>query len=164
MRLHWYPAYIGLGSNLGQPLKQLKTALDTISVHSQIRLIEHSSFYQTKPYGGVEQNDFVNAVAALLTTFSAEDLLSALLQIELEQGRERIKHWGPRTLDLDLLVYSDQTSDNDFLRLPHPEISKREFVLLPLCEIAPELYIPQLGRVSNVLVDFGITDSKKIET
>lgn len=160
---YWYPAYLGLGSNMDKPSRQLKTALTSLSNHPRIRVISVSSFYQSEPYGGVEQEDFINAVAAVLTTLTAQDLLHALLKIELGQGRERTEHWGPRTLDLDLLVYSDQTSDNTFLHLPHPEIAKREFVLMPLAEIAYNVYIPHMGRVFELLGRVTKTKIKKVD-
>jgi len=147
----WYPAYISLGSNLNKPKKQVQKALDTLANEKSMKLVSYSSFYQTEPYGGVEQDDFINAAAALLTTLSAEELLSKLLNIETQQGRVRTQHWGPRCIDLDLLVYSDLQIDTDFLKLPHPEISKRDFVLIPLAEIAPELMIVSQGRVHNLL-------------
>lgn len=150
MNAHWYPAYIGLGSNMEKPIQQLDLAIAALREHPEIKVLELSSFYQTAPYGPVEQDDFVNAVAALLTTLGAEELLHTMQSIENSQGRKRIQHWGPRTLDLDLLVYSDQTSDNEFLVLPHPEISNREFVLLPFTEIAPEVDVPDKGRISEL--------------
>lgn len=147
---HWYPAYIGLGSNMDKPIQQLDLAIATLSEHPKIKVLELSSYYRSAPHGPVEQDDFVNAVAALLTTLDAEELLHTMQSIENSQERKRIQHWGPRTLDLDLLVYSDQTLDNEFLVLPHPEISKREFVLLPFAEIASEVHVPAKGRISEL--------------
>ena len=147
----WYPAYISLGSNLQAPKKQLQQALLALSAMDGVKVISVSSFYQTEPYGGVEQDDFINAAAALLTTLSPEELLKEMLAIEIKQGRVRTEHWGPRCIDLDLLAYSTMQNESDFLKLPHPEISKREFVLFPLAEIAPELMIVGLGRVKTLL-------------
>ena len=147
----WYPAYIGLGSNLDEPKKQLCKALKTLSELAEVRVILVSSFYQTEPYGRVEQNDFLNAVAALVTTLSPENLLTTLLEIETQQGRVRIEHWGPRCIDLDLLAYSNEQRESEYLNLPHPELIKRDFVLIPLAEIAPELMMVGLGRVNKLL-------------
>lgn len=151
---HWYPAYIGLGSNLQGPARQLEDSFALLHEISQTRLLRYSSLYRSAPFGGIEQPDFVNAVAALLTQLSAQELLRELQRIETARGRERgAVRWGPRVLDLDLLVYSSQTIDEAELTVPHPGIAERNFVLLPLGEIAPDLDIPGLGRVSNLDVN-----------
>ena len=148
---HWFPAYVGLGSNLQGPVKQLEKTFEELNAIPVTRLMKQSSLYRSEPFGGVEQPDFVNAVAALLTQLSAQDLLRELQRIENERGRERGDvRWGPRILDLDLLVYSDQVIDELDLSVPHPGISERNFVLLPLGEIAPKLTIPGLGQISNI--------------
>jgi len=148
---HWFPAYVGLGSNLQGPVKQLERTFEELNAIPVTRLIKQSSLYRSEPFGGVEQPDFVNAVAALLTQLSAQDLLRELQRIENERGRERGDvRWGPRILDLDLLVYSDQVIDELDLSVPHPGISERNFVLLPLGEIAPKLTVPGLGQISNI--------------
>ena len=148
---HWFPAYVGLGSNLQGPVKQLERTFEELNAIPVTRLIKQSSLYRSEPFGGVEQPDFVNAVAALLTQLSAQDILRELQRIENERGRERGDvRWGPRILDLDLLVYSDQIIDELDLSVPHPGISERNFVLLPLGEIAPKLTIPGLGQISNI--------------
>lgn len=154
IRQHWYPAYIGLGSNLQGPARQLEDTFVLLNEIPQTRLLRHSSLYRSAPFGGIEQPDFVNAVASLLTQLSAQELLRELQRIEKERGRERgAVRWGPRVLDLDLLVYSSQTLDEAGLTVPHPGIGERNFVLLPLGEIAPDLDIPGLGRVSNLDVN-----------
>lgn len=148
---HWFPAYVGLGSNLQGPVKQLERTFEELNAIPVTRLMKQSSLYRSEPFGGVEQPDFVNAVAALLTQLSAQDLLRELQRIENERGRERGDvRWGPRILDLDLLVYSDQVIDELDLSVPHPGISERNFVLLPLGEIAPKLTVPGLGQISNI--------------
>ena len=147
----WHSAYIGLGSNLQEPKKQLQQALVALEAIDEVKVITVSSFYQSEPYGEVKQDDFINATAALLTTLSPEDLLRQMLAIEIKHGRVRTEHWGPRCIDLDLLAYSTKLIESDFLKLPHPEIAKREFVLFPLAEIAPELMIVGLGRVKTLL-------------
>ena len=150
----WYPAYIGIGSNLQGPAKQIENATDLLANIPRTRLVSVSSKYRSAPFGGVEQPDFVNAVAAVLTRLAPLELLAALQDIEICQGRERHEtRWGPRVLDLDLLVYSDQEVDEPGLTIPHPGIGERNFVLLPLGEIAPELVIPGLGRVAGIPVN-----------
>ena len=150
-RKHWYPAYVGLGSNLNGPARQLETTFELLGEIRATHLINRSSLYRSAPFGGVEQPDFINAVASLLTQLSARELLLELQRIEDERGRERGGvRWGPRVLDLDLLVYSNQKIDEPGLCVPHPGIGERNFVLLPLVEIAPELNIPGLGRIASL--------------
>jgi 2-amino-4-hydroxy-6-hydroxymethyldihydropteridine diphosphokinase len=151
---HWYPAYIGLGSNLQKPAQQIEAALGLVSEIPETRLVSVSSLYRSAPFGGVEQPDFVNAVASLMTQLVPLELLARLQEVENRQGRERDEtRWGPRVLDLDLLVYSGQTIDEPDLSVPHPGIGERNFVLLPLGEIAPDLAIPGLGRVASIPVN-----------
>jgi len=150
---HWYPAYVGLGSNLQGPTHQLENAFELLAGIPGTRLIRKSALYRSAPFGGVEQPDFVNAAAALMTRLSAAELLHELQRIENAQGRERGDvRWGPRVLDLDLLVYSDQKIDEQDLIIPHPGIGERNFVLLPLGEVAPGLNIPGLGQIENINV------------
>ena len=151
---HWFPAYVGLGSNLQGPAYQLESAIEMLAAIPKTRLIATSSLYRSAPLGGIEQPDFVNAVAGLMTRLPARELLAALLDIEKAQGRERSDtRWGPRVLDLDLLVYGDQVIDDVGITVPHPGIAERNFVLLPLAEIAPQLVIPALGRVAGIAVN-----------
>jgi 2-amino-4-hydroxy-6-hydroxymethyldihydropteridine diphosphokinase len=153
-KTRWYPAYVALGSNLDRPTRQVETALHLLDDIPRTRLFGRSSLYRSAPFGGVEQPEFVNAVAALLTTLDAPELLAALHDIEQRQGRERDgARWGPRVLDLDLLAYADVVLDQPGITLPHPGIAERNFVLLPLGEIAPDLVIPGLGRVADLPVD-----------
>ena len=153
-RSHWWPAYVGLGSNLQGPAAQLDCAFDRLSGISKTRLVSRSSLYRSAPLGGIEQPDFVNAVAALLTRLSARQLLTELQQIENQHGRERNDvRWGPRVLDLDLLVYSDKTINEPDLTVPHSGIAERNFVLLPLREVAPALNIAGLGRIDTIPVN-----------
>jgi len=147
----WFPAYIALGSNQNNPSQQLETAIAHVSDLDKVEFVSASGFYQSEPYGPVEQDEFVNAVIAVLTLLTPEELMHALLDIEKTMGRERDVRWGPRVIDLDLLAYSGKTSDTDFLKLPHPEIAKRNFVLLPLNDIAPDLIITEQGRVAHLL-------------
>ena len=159
----WYPAYIGLGSNLQAPKKQMQLALAALAALDGVIVVSVSSFYQSEPYGDVEQDDFINAAAALLTTLSPDELLKQMLAIEIKQGRVRTEHWGPRCIDLDLLVYSAKQSESDFLKLPHPGIAKREFVLLPLAEIASELMIVGMGRVKTLLTQVPTININKLD-
>jgi 2-amino-4-hydroxy-6-hydroxymethyldihydropteridine diphosphokinase len=154
-RPHWYPAYVGLGSNLQMPTRQIETALELLDEIPRTRLLAVSSLYRSAPFGGIEQPDFVNAAAALLTQLGPSDLLAELQEIEARQGRERDdKRWGPRVLDLDLLVHAAATIDEPGITIPHPGIAERNFVLLPLLEIAPELVIPGLGRAVAIPVNW----------
>jgi 2-amino-4-hydroxy-6-hydroxymethyldihydropteridine diphosphokinase len=153
-RPRWRPAYIGVGSNLDEPAAQVLAALDCLAALPDTRLVGRSGLYRSRPLDQTEQPDFINAVAALLTMLGAQELLAALQCIEREQGRVPSDvRWGPRVLDLDLLVYSNVTIDAPQLSIPHPGIAARNFVLLPLREIAPELQVPQLGRVAAIPVD-----------
>ena len=155
MTERWYPAYVGLGSNLQEPERQLEDAFELLAGILRTRLIKKSSLYRSAPFGGVEQPDFVNAAAALMTRLSAAELLIELQRIENERGRERGDvQWGPRVLDLDLLVYSNQKINDHDLIVPHPGIRERNFVLLPLGEVAPGLIIPGLGHIERLDVSF----------
>lgn len=151
---HWYPAYVGIGSNLQGPARQVEAAAGLLDERDEIRVIAASSLYRSAAFGGIEQPDFVNAVVAVLTTLTPLELLGELQAIENRQGRDRDeKRWGPRVIDLDLLVYSGQEIDEPALVVPHPGIRERNFVLLPLGEIAPDLVIPGLGRVAGIPVN-----------
>ena len=151
---HWLPAYVGLGSNLQGPAGQIGNAFDMLAALPQTRLIARSSLYRSAPFGGVEQPDFVNAAAALLTRLTAKQLLAELQQIETWRGRERGDiRWGPRVLDLDLLVYGNEIIQDTDLVVPHPGIAERNFVLLPLWEVAPGLVIAGLGRIDRIPVN-----------
>lgn len=144
-------AYIGLGSNLEGPASQILHAFHLLHQIPQSQVIQISRLYQSPPMGPPDQPWYVNAVVALKTELSPEDLLSALQAIELRMGRVRQQHWGPRRIDLDLLVMGDTQIDTGRLKLPHPGISERSFVLQPLTELAPNLNIPGLGSVQRAL-------------
>ena len=146
--MHGFPAYVGLGSNLQDPAAQVRAAFDALAGLPRTRLVGRSSLYGSRPMGPVAQPDFCNAVAGLLTELDAATLLAALRTIEQRCGRERsAERWGPRVIDLDLLVYGEERSADPHLTLPHPGIAERNFVLRPLCEIAPDLLVPGVGRV-----------------
>ena len=147
-------AYIGLGSNLDDPLRQLRSALDEIGRLTQTRLIRTSSFYRTPPWGVLDQADFINAVAEVETTLSPRVLLEDLLNIEQRAGRTRGgKQWGPRRIDLDLLVYGQRQIAEDDLRIPHPRMHTRAFVLVPLAELESSLQLPGQGCVVDHIAD-----------
>lgn len=146
-------AYIGLGSNIDQPTSQIEQAFELLEDLPETRIIARSSLFRSTPLGPVEQPDFINAAVAAMTSLSATSLLNHLQDIERAQGRVRGKvRWGPRVLDLDLLLYGEAVIDLPELVVPHPGIGVRNFVLLPLREIAPELMIPGLGFIGDVEV------------
>jgi 2-amino-4-hydroxy-6-hydroxymethyldihydropteridine diphosphokinase len=152
----WLPAYVGLGSNLDDPVAQVRRALAALAGLPQTRLVARSSLYRSPPMGPAEQPDYVNAVAALLTALPAAELLAALQDIENAQGRRRDgPRWGPRTLDLDLLLFGEVAMASDTLTLPHPGLAERPFVLLPLLEVAPELRVPGGPRVARLARQVG---------
>jgi 2-amino-4-hydroxy-6-hydroxymethyldihydropteridine diphosphokinase len=146
-------AFVGLGSNLGQARDTVSQALGELERLPQTSLRARSALYRTPPWGRTDQPDFVNAVAELRTRLSPRVLLERLLELERRFGRirERSERWGPRELDLDLLVYGEHYLDEPGLRVPHPHLRERAFVLLPLAEIAAELCVPGQGRVRDLL-------------
>jgi 2-amino-4-hydroxy-6-hydroxymethyldihydropteridine diphosphokinase len=145
---------VGLGSNLDGPARQIEAAFGMLETLDKTALVAVSSLYRSTPLGGIEQPDFVNAAALLTTELDPRAFLDALQAIERARGRERGEvQWGPRVLDLDLLAYDDVSLDEPGLTVPHPGIAVRNFVLLPLREIAPDFRIPGLGRVRDLPVD-----------
>lgn len=138
-------AYIALGSNLGDKEKNLRRAL-LLLTQQGVEVVRVSSFLSTEPYGVTDQPQFLNAVACVRTSLTPLALLDVLLATELAMGRVRLRHWGERNIDLDLLLYEDVVLDTKRLRLPHPDMQNRDFVLLPLAEIAPELKHPTLQK------------------
>jgi 2-amino-4-hydroxy-6-hydroxymethyldihydropteridine diphosphokinase len=147
-------AFIGLGSNLATPRQQIIGARTAITAIAGIQELAFSSLYQSAPMGPKDQPDYVNAVMAISTALSPLELLKALQQIEQEHGRVRTgERWGPRTLDLDLLLYGDQQIQLPDLIVPHVGIADREFVLYPLYEIAPDLTVPGKGSLSDLVAN-----------
>jgi len=145
-------AYVGLGSNLDGPEDQVRSALDALSKLPKTCLDRHSRLFRTLPWGKLDQPAFVNAAAELTTQLSARELLDALLAIERAHGRHRDgTRWGPRALDLDILLIGDQRIDEPHLHVPHPYIAERAFVLLPLADIDAQLLVPGHGRVGELL-------------
>jgi 2-amino-4-hydroxy-6-hydroxymethyldihydropteridine diphosphokinase len=141
-------ACIGLGSNLEDPIRQVRSALAELAGLPRSQLLLQSSLYRSPPMGPAGQPDYVNAAALIETALEPLELLDALQAIEAAHGRLRGLRWGPRTLDLDLLVYADLRLQHPRLVLPHPGIGQRAFVLVPLAEIAPDLVIPGTGSVA----------------
>lgn len=134
-------AYLGLGSNLGDREALLRAAIAALNATPGVRVTSISSLYETPPWGPVPQGPYLNACVALETTLSPRELLTLCLAIERDHGRERAIRWGPRTLDMDVLLYGDESIDEEGLIVPHPRMSERAFVLVPLAEIAPELVV-----------------------
>ena len=150
--------YLALGANLTEPESQLDSACKALLELADSNItpaLTISSYYRSAPMGDVVQPDYVNAVACFHTRLDPIELLDALQQIENEQGRVRLERWGPRTLDLDLLLYDNQTIDTPRLTVPHYGMKQRSFVLIPLAEIAPELTLP-CGTALNGLIDAGL--------
>lgn len=155
--------FLGLGSNLEQPLVQLSRALREIHEIPNTALVRVSSFYDTVPIGLAEQPNFVNAVAELQTTLNPSELLSHLIEIEAAHQRVRTVRDGPRTLDLDILLFDNISMNEPMLTIPHPRMHERAFVLWPLAEIAPELAIPGRGYVLELLVALDVSGVRKYE-
>ena len=145
-------AYVGLGSNLGEREATMRRALEALGSSEEIEVVAISSFRETDPVGVLDQPRFVNAAAALETSLQPRELLERLLEVERALGRDRSgeRRWGPRTLDLDLLLYGDETIDEPGLEVPHPRLAERAFVLEPLLELDPELQLPDGRRLRDL--------------
>lgn len=142
----WHDVAIALGSNMGDSKKFLDDAVEKVGQLPDTKVIKVANYITTKPYGGVEQDDFLNSAMTIRTMLTPTELLDRLHDIEREAGRERIIRWGPRTLDLDILLYDDLVMDTEDLTIPHIEMHLRDFVLKPLAEIAPWLRHPVYGK------------------
>ena len=151
----WRPAYVGIGGNLDSPRERVPEAIERMKALDATRIELRSHLYLTRPMGPQDQPNFVNAAVGLLTQLEPRDLLSGLLGIERSMGRERLERWGPRIIDLDLLWMVDLSVDEPGLTLPHPGVSRRNFVLYPLADIAPTIKIPGFGRVLDLKRDAG---------
>ena len=159
----WIPAYVALGSNLDDPVRQLELAFESLARLPQSQLVLRSSLYRSAPLGPVQQPDFVNAVAALLTRLEPALMLERLKDCERRLGRSApIVRWGPRRIDLDLLVQGDTRCQGGDLTLPHAGIAERAFVLAPLADIAPDLLVPGLGRVAALLRSVDTTGLERL--
>ncbi|SJM95986.1 2-amino-4-hydroxy-6-hydroxymethyldihyropteridine pyrophosphokinase [Crenothrix polyspora] len=161
---HQITAYIGMGSNLADPVEQLYRAHKAISAMDGVTELTMSSFYHSPPMGPQDQPDYVNAVLAVTTRLSPLDLLHGLQTIENEQGRVRGERWGARTLDLDVLLYGDQCIDLPELTVPHVGLTQRAFVLYPLHEISPQLYVPNKGELKDLLARCPMAGLKRLDS
>lgn len=145
-------AYIAIGSNLASPLEQVNAALKALGDIPESRILAVSSFYRTSPLGPQDQPDYLNAAVALKTTLAPEELLNHTQRIELQQGRVRkAERWGPRTLDLDIMLFGNEVINTERLTVPHYDMKNRGFMLWPLFEIAPELVFPDGTILENLL-------------
>lgn len=144
-------AYLSLGSNLNNPINQVISAISEISSQPNIKLLAQSSLYETPPIGPKQPN-FINAALKIETNLSADQLLQAMQKIEQDHQRQRTIHWGPRTLDIDLLLFDNLSIDKNNLTIPHPFLAERAFVLVPLLEIEADLTTPQHGKLQNCLI------------
>jgi 2-amino-4-hydroxy-6-hydroxymethyldihydropteridine diphosphokinase len=152
----WQPAYIGLGSNLSDPAAQVRQALEGLADLPRTLRVAISRLYGSRPLGRIEQPDFVNAVAGVLTQLTAVELLQELRAREARAGRSAVhEHWGPRVIDLDILVFGREQCSSAELVLPHPGVVARNFVLYPLADIAPDLEVPGCGAVRELLARVG---------
>ena len=158
-------AYVGVGSNLADPRAQVERALQHLARLPHSRLLRSSRLYRSAPWGVLDQPDFVNAAAAIETGLAPQALMQALLAIERDAGRDRSgDRWGPRILDLDLLLHGALALAEPGLQLPHPHLHERAFVLLPLAEIAPHLDVPGRGPISALLSNIDTTGCHLIDT
>ena len=155
--------FIGMGSNLNQPVAQLQNALRALTQLSQCQIIKCSSLYLSKAIGPGQQDDYVNAVIQMYTDLSPLSLLTALQGIEDQQNRTREIRWGPRTLDLDILLFGSQSINSEQLTVPHSELHNRSFVLYPLMEIAPELKLPNRVSLSALVASCPFENIERID-
>ena len=146
----WRPAYVAIGSNIGSPRERVLEAMQRLGALGAVDTLLRSHLYLSRPMGPQDQPDFVNAAAGLLTQDTPQELLAGLLGIERSMGREQRERWGPRIIDLDLLWMVDGAVDEQGIKVPHPGVSIRNFVLYPLADIAPTIKIPGMGTVLDL--------------
>ena len=144
-------AWVGLGGNTGDPVATLRAAFTVIAALTETQLLRQSSLYRTPAWGPVPQPDYINAVCLLETRLGAGELLAGLLDIERAFGRVRLERWGPRSLDLDILMYGDAVIDVPGLRVPHPHLHERAFMLVPMLEVDPQVASPAIGSARDAL-------------
>jgi 2-amino-4-hydroxy-6-hydroxymethyldihydropteridine diphosphokinase len=161
---HLVTAYIGLGSNLADPVGQIKSARAAIKQINGVQELAFSSLYRSSPMGPQDQPDYVNAVMSVITELSPMDLLRCLQRIENDHGRIRTsERWGARTLDLDVLIYGEQIIELPDLNVPHIGLAERAFVLYPLHEVAPQLQVPGKGSLTDLLAKCPMNELKKLD-
>ncbi len=162
MRITWHKVYLGIGSNLGNRRRNVEKSLCLLEAEKEIRIKKKSSLYLTKPVGGPKQRDFINSVVLIETTLAVKALLKVLKSIENKLGRKKdIQRWGPRIIDLDILVYEQLVFRSIQLTVPHPLMHERAFVLEPFVEIAPEFKHPLLKKtVGELLAELKKNDSQ----
>lgn len=148
-------AYIGLGSNQGERLENLRSGVNGLVMAEDVVVVGKSSVYDSEPVGLRDQPDFLNAVVGVETTLDPYELLSLLHKVELGHGRQRITRWGPRTLDLDILLFGDLEQDDPKLLIPHPRLKERRFVMEPLLEVDPDVRLPDGTPVRKLLEELG---------
>jgi 2-amino-4-hydroxy-6-hydroxymethyldihydropteridine diphosphokinase len=157
-------AYLGLGANLGAPEEQLQEALERLNDAEEVEVTRVSTFYRNPPLGPENQPWYINAVARVRTRLGPEELLRLLQQIEADMGRVRGERWGPRIIDLDLLLYNGEVIFTPKLVVPHPEMHRRVFVLAPLAEIAPRAWHPVLGKsAEDLLAKLDVADRTTVQ-
>ena len=156
-----HKVYLSLGSNLGQKVDYLNNAVDIIKKNDFIHNVKTSSFYQTDPVGYLDQDVFVNIALVLETTLSPYEMLEVCQHVEIELNRVRLIRWGPRTIDVDIILYDDITMDDEALSIPHPRMKERAFVLVPIFELEPELKINNT-TIKSLLSDLDTTGVRKI--
>ena len=157
-------AYLGLGSNQGDRVALLNAALERLEASGRVRVTKRSSLYETAPVGLTEQPRFVNLAAEVETDLDPLDLLELVLAAERDLGRVRTKRWGPRTVDIDILMYDDVQVDTPVLAIPHPEMTRRRFVLEPLLEVAPDAALPDGRRLASFLPEVRDQDVQKVSS
>jgi 2-amino-4-hydroxy-6-hydroxymethyldihydropteridine diphosphokinase len=149
--MHWHPVHVALGSNLSDPARQVEAAISELAALEDTLLVARSGLWKSRPMGPQDQPDFINAVAGLLTIAAPRDFLDELRELEQRLGRvDPAMRWGPRVIDLDLLLFGDRRIDEPGLTVPHPGLHQRNFVLYPLAEIAADYWVPGLGRVRTL--------------
>ncbi len=153
IRRGWHRVFVALGSNMGERERQIRTAMEHLDAHPDCRVKRLSHLITTAPYGGVEQADFLNGVAEVETLLTPHELLDLLHRLEQEAHRERKVHWGPRTLDLDILFYDACCLEEPDLIIPHIDMANRDFVLVPMAELAPGLVHPVLHKTIQQLLN-----------
>ena len=160
----WTPAYVALGSNLNDPLRQVRAGFDALHSLPETRLVARSHLYRSQPLGPQDQPDFINAAVGLLTRLDASTLLVELKKLEASLGkRPPVQRWGPRVIDFDLLVFGSERIATDALTVPHPGVATRHFVLVPLRDIAPDLDVPGVGRVAQLAERVGCDGLNLVE-